>query len=130
MLMPEMLNSITTILVIDDDIELATVFCDALALNGFATLKATTGQKGIHLAELHRPQLIICDIGLPDVDGYGVLKSLRSHPPTATIPIIMLTSHGVSHTFRHTMEQGADDYLTKPARITQIADALARHLKE
>lgn len=116
MLMSET-SATTTILVIDDDDDLASVFCDVLIINGFSTLKATTGQAGIQLAQIHRPQLIICDIGLTDMSGYEVLEGVRSHRSTTTIPLIMLTDHDVSDTFRRSMEQGADDCLAKPVNL-------------
>lgn len=128
MLMSETSGAMTTILVIDDDDDLASVFCDVLVINGFSTLKATTGQAGIQLAQLHHPQLIICDICLPDISGYGVIESVRSHPPTTAIPIIMLTGHDVSDTFRRSMEQGADDYLTKPINLDTFLRAVETQL--
>ncbi|MEO0395350.1 MAG: EAL domain-containing response regulator [Cyanobacteria bacterium P01_A01_bin.137] len=102
----------TTILVIDDDTDLATRVCDALVFNDFATLRAATGFEGLQLAQGHQPQLIVCDIDLPDITGDALLKQLRSHPVTATIPVIMLAADPGA--FRHSMEQGADDCLTKP----------------
>ncbi len=120
----------TTILVIDHDPDLATVFCDLLSFNGFATLKATAGQEGIQLAQLHHPQLIVCDIELPDISGYDVLANVRSHHTTATIPVIMLTSHNVYNTFRRSMEQGADDYLTKPADLQSLLRAVQTQLSK
>ncbi|MFG6094443.1 EAL domain-containing response regulator [Leptothoe sp. ISB3NOV94-8A] len=130
MVMPETSAVMTTILVIDDDADLATVFCDLLSLNGFTPFRATTGQDGLHLAQLHQPQLIVCDIGLPDIDGYEVLACLRSHPTTATIPIIMLTGHDVSDTFRRSMEHGADDYLTKPIDLQSFLRAVRAQLNK
>ena len=118
----------TTILVIDDDTNLGTVFCDTLALNGFATLRATTGQAGIQLTRRHHPHLVVCDIGLPDISGYGVLKEMRSHPATTTIPVIMLTGRTDADTFRHSMERGADDYLTKPVDIEGFLRAVQTQL--
>ena len=117
-----------TILVIDDDDDLVTVFCDLLDLNGFATLKAATGQDGLQLAQLKHPQLIVCDIGLPDIDGYDVLANLRSQPTTATIPVIMLTGHEGPKTFRRSMECGADDYLTKPIDLQSFLRAVQTQL--
>ena len=129
-LVSEKTASITTILIIDDDVDLATVFCDLLALNGFTTLRAATGQEGIQLAQLHHPQLIVCDIGLPDISGYQVLTNLRSYPTTTTIPVIMLTGYDVSDTFRRSMEYGADDYLTKPTDLQSFLRAVQTQLSK
>lgn len=116
--------SMATILVIDDDTELATVFCDLLELNGFKAMRAPTGQVGIQLARHHCPQLIVCEIGLADISGYDVLTNLRSHPTTVTIPVIMVTGHDDSDTFRRSMEHGADDYLSKPADLESFLRAV------
>ena len=123
-------DSMTTILIIDDDADLATVFCDALELNGFATLKAATGRESIQMAQLHHPQLIVCDIRLPDISGYDVLQRLRSHPSTTAIPVIMLTGQEVSDTFRRSMEHGADDYLTKPVDLSSFLRAVQTQLSK
>lgn len=128
MLMPEPSAAMTTILIIDGDPKLVSVFCDALIANGFATLRATTGQEGIQLAQLHYPQLIVCDIGLPDISGYGVLETVRAHPATVAIPVIMLAGHDVSNAFRRSMEQGADDYLTKPVSLDSFLRAVQAQL--
>ncbi|MGD1856601.1 MAG: EAL domain-containing protein [Leptolyngbyaceae cyanobacterium] len=116
----------TTVLVIDDDENLAKVFCKALNLNGFDVLMASTGQKALQMARLHRPQLIVCDIGLPDLSGYDVLKRLRLHPQTLAIPVIMIT--GRADTFRRSMEHGADDYLSKPVDTRSFLRAVQTQL--
>lgn len=117
-----------TILMIDDDAELASVFCDTLALNGFSTLRVTTGRAGVQLAQQQPPQLIICNIGLPDISGYEVLKQLRSHPSTLTIPVIALAGHNIPDTFRRSMEHGADDYLIKPIKPKSLLRAVQAQL--
>ncbi len=129
-LISEKTDSMTTVLVIDDDADLVTVFCDLLDLNGFRALSATTGQEGMQLAQLHHPKLVVCDIGLPDISGYDVLTNLRSHPATTTIPVIMLTGHDISNTFRRSMEHGADDYLTKPTNVQSFLRAVQTQLSK
>lgn len=126
--MPATLTAMTTILVIDNDPDLATVFCDALVLNNFGALMATTGLAGIELAQQHQPELVVCDISLPDISGYDVVERLRSHPTTATIPVIMFTGHGTPEAFRRSMEQGADDYLTKPVGLPVFLRAVRTQL--
>lgn len=118
----------TTILVIDDDADLAAVFCDGLSLHGFNILSASTGQAGIQQAQRYQPQLIVCDIGLPDMNGYEVLKNLRSHSTTTAIPVIILTGQETSDTFRPSMEQGADDYLNKPVNFSAVLQAIQTQL--
>lgn len=130
MVMPETTTSMTSILVIDDDANLAMMFCDFLDLNGFTTLKATTGQQGIQLAQLNCPQLIVCDAGLTDINGYRVLANLRSHPATMTIPIIMLTNDDQADTFRRSMDHGADDCLTKSIDLQSFLRTVQRQLSK
>ncbi len=126
MLMPDTPTSMTTILVIDDDLDLAKRVCDALVFNDFATLRAATGLDGLQLAQGHQPQLIVCDIDLPDITGDALLEQLRSHPVTAPIPVIMLAAG--PDAFRHSMEQGADDCLTKPIDLGSFLRAVHTQL--
>ncbi len=126
--MPVTPTAMTTILVIDNDADLAKVFGDALVMNDFATLKATTGLEGVQLAQRHQPQLVICDLNLPDISGYGVLEQLRSHPITTAIPVIMVTEHSTPEVFRHSMERGADDYLAKPIDLPVFLRAVEAQL--
>ncbi len=118
----------TTILVIEGDIDLSKAFCDSLMAYGYTTLRVATGQVGVELARERYPQLIVCDIGLPDMDGYGVLENLRSHPSTASIPVIMLADQEDRGSFRRSMEQGADDYLTKPINLDSLLQAIHTQL--
>ena len=126
MLMPEIPTSMTTILVIDDDTNLVTRVCDVLVFNDFVTLKAATGLAGLQLAQEHQPQLIVCGMGLPDISGGDVLEQLRSHPVTATTPVIILAAG--PDTFRHCMDQGADDCLTKPVDLPSFLRAVRTQL--
>ena len=96
MLMSETSATVTTILVIDSDADLAASYGEWFSLNGFAILKATTGQEGIQLAKLHYPQLIVCGVGLPDMDGYDMLIRVKSHPINNIPPIVILTGYGGS----------------------------------
>ncbi|MEL6128346.1 MAG: EAL domain-containing response regulator [Cyanobacteria bacterium J06628_4] len=116
----------TTILVIDDDTDLATRVCDVLVFNDFATLRAATGLDGLQLAQGHQPQLIVCDIDLPDITGDALLEQLRSHPVTAPIPVIMLAAG--PDAFRHSMEQGADDCLNKTVDHQSLLRAVQTQL--
>ncbi|ESA38871.1 response regulator receiver modulated diguanylate cyclase phosphodiesterase [Leptolyngbya sp. Heron Island J] len=117
-----------TILVIDADTDLAAMFCNLLSFNGFATLRATTGQDGIQLAQLHHPQLIVCDIALPDISGYDLLASVRSHHTIFSTPFIMLTSDNDYTTFRRSMEQGADDYVVKSPDLQTVLRSVQTQL--
>lgn len=80
------------------------------------------------MATQHRPDLVVCDIMMPDIDGYGVLTALRSQPMTRTIPFIFLTAKVTMTELRKGMGLGADDYLTKPCTVEQFLEAIAARL--
>ena len=79
------------ILVIDDDEQVCEMIASSLRLEGFETMQARDGHKGIEAAREHSPDLIICDVMMPNLDGYATLSALRQDPATATIPFIFLT---------------------------------------
>lgn len=92
--------------------------------------EAENGKTGVQLALKHLPDLIICDIVMPELDGYGVLQALREHPTTQNIPFIFLSSRVDKADQRHGMELGADDYLTKPFTKEELLGAIAARLKK
>ncbi|MEO5909915.1 MAG: response regulator [Pelobium sp.] len=103
-----------TILIIEDNTHIRDSTAEILQLDGFKTLKASDGKNGVKLAIKHRPDLILCDIMMPELDGYGVLYMLNKNPETSSIPFIFLTAKAERLDFRKGMQMGADDYLTKP----------------
>lgn len=103
-----------TILVIEDNAEMSENICSILGLAHYNVLSASNGKAGIELAQLHHPDLILCDIMMPDLDGYGVLHILNSDPDMASIPFIFLTAKADKADMRTGMNLGADDYITKP----------------
>jgi two-component system, sensor histidine kinase and response regulator len=92
--------------------------------------EAENGKIGVQLALKHLPDLVICDIMMPELDGYGVLKALREHPTTQGIPFIFLSSRAEKADQRHGMELGADDYLTKPFTKEELLGAIAARLNK
>jgi len=92
--------------------------------------EAENGKVGVQLALKHLPDLVICDIMMPELDGYGVLQALREHPTTQSIPFIFLSSRVDKADQRHGMELGADDYLTKPFTKEELLGAIAARLKK
>jgi signal transduction histidine kinase len=92
--------------------------------------EAENGKVGVQLALKHLPDLVICDIMMPELDGYGVLQTLREHPTTQSIPFIFLSSRVDKADQRHGMELGADDYLTKPFTKEELLGAIAARLKK
>ena len=120
----------TKILVIEDAKDLRDDVVEMLTLEGYETSGAENGLVGVKLARKIYPDLIVCDIMMPELDGYGVLQDLRSTPDTATIPFIFLTAKTDRVDMRHGMVLGADDYLTKPFRVNELLDSIKVRLEK
>jgi two-component system KDP operon response regulator KdpE len=105
------------VLVIDDEPPIRRFLRTALAAHDYTVMEASTGEEGLTAAASHRPDLIILDLGLPDVDGIEVTKRLREW---ATIPIIILSVRGQETDKVSALDAGADDYLTKPFGIGEL----------
>lgn len=118
------------ILVIDDEQPFREAVLELLEIEGFQAIGAENGQMGVRLAQEYLPDLVLCDIQMPDIDGYSVLRSLRQDSRTATLPFIFLTAKGDKSELRQGMELGADDYLTKPCTATQLLNAIASRLNK
>ena len=119
------------ILVIEDDASVLDNLEDILTLENFQVLTAKNGREGVDVALSQLPDLIVCDVMMPEMDGYAVVKCLRDEPATKTIPFIFLTAKVERLDYREGMESGADDYVTKPFRPQELINAievrLARH---
>lgn len=120
----------TKILVIEDEAPIRYNLLELLTAENFECLEASCGHAGILLAKQELPDLIVCDIMMPDLDGYSVLTELRSQPATAMIPFIFLTAKTERNDFRLGMELGADDYLTKPCTPAELLAAISARLKK
>jgi len=119
-----------TILVIDDNNDLRENTAEILELAGYKTLTAENGKRGVDMATKEKPSLIVCDIMMPELDGYGVLHLLRKNPDTQAIPFIFLTAKTERSDFRKGMEMGADDYVTKPFEDIELLNAIEVRLKK
>ena len=102
-----------TILVIDDAEFILESASTLLMFEGYKVFTASDGVEGVEIAMKEKPDLILCDISMPKLDGYGVLDQLRANPSTATIPFIFLTAFTEKSNMRTGMEKGADDFLIK-----------------
>lgn len=102
------------ILVIEDNMDVRENLAEILTLSGYEALTAENGKVGVEKAQLSLPDLILCDIMMPELDGYGVLHILSRQATTADIPFIFLTAKSEKEDFRRGMSLGADDYITKP----------------
>ena len=118
-----------TILVIEDEAQTRKVLLNCLKFEGFKAIEADNGRTGIKLAQKYHPDLIVCDIMMPDIDGYGVLSILRQQLSTLAIPVIFLTAKVSMLDLRLGMDLGAEDYLTKPCNIERFLTAITARLK-
>ncbi|SDJ75325.1 cAMP-binding domain of CRP or a regulatory subunit of cAMP-dependent protein kinases [Catalinimonas alkaloidigena] len=120
----------TTLLLIEDNLEIRENAAEILELAGYRVLTAENGKVGVTLARQERPDLIICDIMMPELDGYGVLRMLHQQEELAHIPFIFLTAKAEREDFRKGMTLGADDYLTKPFDDNELLEAVDVRLKK
>lgn len=118
------------ILVIEDDRIMRENTAELLELSGFEVETAENGKLGVQKVEEFTPDLIVCDIMMPELDGYGVLYILSKDPKTASIPFIFLTAKSEKVDFRKGMTLGADDYLTKPFDEMELLNAIESRLKK
>jgi len=117
-----------SILVIEDDALIRGNVIELLSEEGFAVFSAENGVDGIALARARTPHLIICDIMMPGLDGFEVLKAARANPRTASVPFIFLTAKAERGDIRAGMNLGADDYITKPFTLPQLLEAVRSRL--
>jgi signal transduction histidine kinase len=125
-----MTNGAKKVLVIDDSRDIRDLVVAALDAHGFQVLSAEDGQSGIELARKQPPDLILCDVRMPGMDGYGVLSTLRNDSVAGTIPFIFLTGEVDKSQVRQGMELGADDYLTKPFTFDELIGSVNTRLKK
>ncbi len=119
-----------TILLIEDNFEVRENTAEILELSNYKVITAENGKIGVELAKLNKPDLIICDIMMPELDGYGVLHLLSKKEETASIPFIFLTAKTEKADFRKGMNLGADDYITKPFDDLDLLEAVEIRFKK
>jgi len=116
------------ILVIEDEAETLENLVLMLEMEGFKPFSAPNGRIGVGVAKRELPDVILCDVSMPELDGYGVLETLRADSATVSIPFIFLTAKGDKKDLRTGMNLGADDYLTKPASAEEVLNAINARL--
>jgi CheY-like chemotaxis protein len=119
-----------SVLVIDDNPDIRDNTAEILELAGYTSLTAENGKKGVETALREKPDIIICDIMMPELDGYGVLHLLQKNADTRNIPFIFLTAKTERSDLRKGMEMGADDYITKPFEEIELLNAVEVRLKK
>lgn len=118
------------LLLIEDNTEIRENTAEILELAGYKVRTAENGKVGVELALQEKPDLIICDIMMPVLDGYGVLHLLNKNPELTGVPFIFLTAKAERTDFRKGMEMGADDYITKPFTDIELLNAVESRLKK
>jgi len=113
-----------TILLVEDEDQLRRVMKDLLEREGYAIVEAADGVQALEQVDRHNPDVILLDLNLPGMDGYGVLQHLRSRPGTSTVPVIVLTAKGDEDNEVRVLKLGADDFLTKPFRARALSARL------
>ena len=116
------------ILIIEDEIRTRDNLAVILGMEGYQTLTAAQGAEGLKLARTKVPDLILCDVTMPELDGFQVLTALRADADTSAIPFIFLTAKSDRADHRTGMTLGADDYLSKPATAEEVLDAVESRL--
>jgi CheY-like chemotaxis protein len=118
----------TTILIIEDEAPIRENLRQLLQLEGYTVLEAADGVSGIEAAFKSHPDLVLCDILMPGVDGYGVLAELRGTPDMAVTPFVFLTASANLEDRAQALRRGADDYLIKPVKIADLLAAIKQQL--
>jgi len=117
------------ILVIDDDMRMRRLVTRVLASGGYIVQEARNGREGVAAAAREAPDLVVCDITMPEMNGHRVLQTLREAPATAHLPFIFLTGWGEREDLRTGMNLGADDYLVKPVDPDELLAAVQARLR-
>ena len=118
----------TKILVIEDEASTRDKIVTVLKYEDYEVIDAPNGREGVISARENYPDLIICDVLMPDMNGYGALAALRDDPDTSVIPVIFLTAAASRADMRKGMEMGADDYITKPYTVEELLAAVRTRL--
>lgn len=118
----------TSLVIIEDEPDMINSLAMLLRLEGFTVHEAMTGPDGLALVRQVRPDIVVCDIQLPGMDGLEVLAALRADPTVAPTPFIFLTARGEKSDIRKGMVTGADDYLVKPVTFDDLLKAIQTRL--
>jgi DNA-binding response OmpR family regulator len=119
----------TTILVVDDEHDYTDLAAYHLRRNGYAVLIAHDGEQALDMARRHRPDLILLDLMLPEINGFTVCELLRHHAPTKGIPIVMVTALAGELARCHGLASGADDFLHKPVSPAELLQRVEQGLR-
>jgi class 3 adenylate cyclase/CheY-like chemotaxis protein/tRNA A-37 threonylcarbamoyl transferase component Bud32 len=112
------------ILLIDDDESILLAVSRVLTVSGFDAVTAPGGEAGIEMIHSVQPDAVVCDVNMPDIDGFEVLRRVRADPASVSLPFILLTSADERENVRKAMQMGADDFISKPFKRQELIDAV------
>ena len=115
------------VVVVEDNELNMKLFREVLESSGYRTLEAETGERAVALTTEHRPDLVLMDIHLPDIDGVEALRMLRADERTASVPVLALTAQAMEGDRERFLAAGFDGYLSKPVNIADLLDAVRRY---
>ncbi len=118
------------ILIVEDNNDIAELLTIRLELAGYLTCRTHDGASGIGAVHAYKPHAVLLDIGLPDHDGFAVLKAIKQDPKTRDIPVLMLTARQAMGDIQEALKLGAKDYVTKPFDDRKLLIRIARMLGE
>jgi len=118
------------ILVVDDEERVRDMIGFRLGLFGYEVLKAANGQEALEIARQERPDLVLLDITMPELDGFQVCSRLKQDEATENIPVIMLTARAEAEDVRRALESGASDYIVKPYDPAVLQEKVSRNLPQ
>ncbi|NEP02063.1 MAG: response regulator [Symploca sp. SIO2E9] len=118
------------ILVIEDEIFIRDNLIELLEIEGFEAVGADNGEQGVLFAQQQHPDLILCDVMMPELDGFGVLEQLRQDPVTAKIPFMFLTASADRTNLHKIRELGINDYILKPFNVEKFLEVISSRLED
>lgn len=118
----------STVLVIDDEIHIRKLICRMLETAGFEVLEASSGQQALRIVQQTPPDIITCDISMPDIDGFAVLQALRDDEATRHIPVVVITALGQLDEAQRATALGANDFITKPFSHVNLIETLQKQI--
>lgn len=118
-----------TVLLIEDNLDVRETTMEILELAGFKVVAANNGKEGIIEAVNSKPDIILCDILMPELNGYEVIKQLKNNPETASIPFIYVTASGEKNEVKLAMAMGANGYIRKPFESSELVSAINQNIK-
>ena len=116
------------ILIVEDEPKNITLLRDLLQVSGYSTIEATDGKQGVELANAKKPDLILMDIQMPEMDGLEATRILKADATTSNIPVLALTSYAMKGDEERILQAGCDGYLAKPFNIQELLKTVAEYL--